>query len=77
LAADLVSGFVVFDKLTLQQALRLTGANLFYVQTALKLSPSERAELEAGRVTLSALAQGQGRKRCAVPLAAEFEAIAV
>jgi hypothetical protein len=59
LAADLVAGFVVFDKLPLQQALRLTGANLRYVQVAMDLSPQERAEVEAGRVTLSSLAQGR------------------
>jgi hypothetical protein len=59
LALDLVAGHVVAAPLTPDQALYLTGANWCYFSVARTLAPWERAEVEAGRVSLCAFVQGR------------------
>jgi hypothetical protein len=59
LAADLVAGDVVLYRFTPDQAIYLTGTSWRYFWTARELTSWERCEIEAGRVTLSALAQGR------------------
>jgi hypothetical protein len=66
-ALDLTSGAAILYPLTDFQALFVTGATQRYLWVARDLAPWERAEVEAGRVSLSRLAQG---RRKAVQLAA-------
>jgi hypothetical protein len=58
-AADLTSGRTSIRHFMFEQAIWLTGANLRYAWVAMNLNTAERAELELGRVTLCALAQGR------------------
>jgi hypothetical protein len=52
LAVDLVAG-VPLEPLTRAQALSVTGASGYYFSLARSLSPTERAMVEAGEMTLS------------------------
>jgi hypothetical protein len=59
MAHDLVTGAVVLFRLTQSQALALTGATQRYVWVVNELTATERAGVEAGYLSLSALAQGR------------------
>jgi hypothetical protein len=58
-ALDLTTGATVLHQLMLEHALVVTGANFRYFWITQQLTPTERAECEAGRVSLSQLAQGR------------------
>jgi hypothetical protein len=53
LAVDLITGAVVIEGMTIAQARRITGAQGAYLARARKLTPQQRAEIEAGRASLN------------------------
>lgn len=53
IAAQMVKGEVVLTKPTMIQAAHDAGANMPYVQLALKLSPESRARVAAGEITIA------------------------
>jgi hypothetical protein len=60
----------------LEHALAVTGANVRYVWVAQQLTPAERAECEAGRVSLSHLAQGRRKMNGVLHAAGLIHAVA-
>jgi hypothetical protein len=58
LAVDLRTGAAVPYQLMLDHVLYMTGANPRWVWVAHNATPEQRADVEAGRVTLNQLARG-------------------
>ena len=60
-AADLFDGRAGYQRLLLRHVLFVTGAALPYFQAARALSTEQRADVEAGRVSLCHFVQSRGR----------------